>query len=187
MTTPVTRCFGHARGVLAGLMAAFVAVAVLSGCATPTPYKPSGEDSRTGYNEQRLGPNRYRVWFSGNSATPRETVENYLLYRSSELALQNGFTHFVFASQDTEVKTYYRETFDHWPGYGFYWHTWPWGHRSAFGGSFSSGTARPVTSYTAYADVVLLSAEQARDEPMAFDARMVQETIGPSIRTPSDR
>ncbi len=47
-----------------------------------------------GYSEERLDQNKFRVTFRGNSLTPRETVEDYLLYRAAELTLQNGFTHF---------------------------------------------------------------------------------------------
>jgi hypothetical protein len=154
-----------------------------AGCASQTPYKASDRDSRHGYAEQQLGPNRYRVRFSGNSQTPRETVENYLLYRAAEVTLSKGFTHFVFASQDTEAKTYYRNNFDDWPRAGFYWHTWPWGYGSGFGASVGTGTSRPITSYTAYADVVLLSLGEAGSEPEAFDARSVLESIGPMIQT----
>ena len=62
-----------------------VAAALLSSaCMTTTPYQPlkGGE----GYSEQRIESNRYTVRFFGNAQTPRQTVENYLLYRAAELS-----------------------------------------------------------------------------------------------------
>lgn len=169
--------------VRTGVFVAVVA-ALVAGCATkPTAYRASDPQSRHGYAEEQLGPNRFRVRFSGNSQTEREVVEDYLLYRAAEVTLSKGFTHFVFVNQDTEAKTYYRDTFDDWPRTGFYWHTWPWGYGSGFGASLSTSTSRPITSYTAYADVVLLSLGEAKSEPAAFDARDVLEAIGPRIRT----
>ena len=50
------------------------AIALVS-CATATPYGPS--DGRYGYSEQRIEDDRYRVTFSGNSSTSRETVERF--------------------------------------------------------------------------------------------------------------
>jgi hypothetical protein len=167
---------------LIGASAAIAAIALtLAACATQTPYQASGPDTRHGYAEQQLAENRYRVKFSGNSATPRETVENYLLYRAAEVTLSKGYTHFVFAAQDTEAKTYYRESFDDWPRAGFYWHNWPWGH--GFGAHVGTSTSRPITSYTAYADVILLAVGEAQGNPEAFDARSVLDSIGPYIRT----
>lgn len=169
--------------VRTGVLVALVA-GLAMGCASkPTPYRASDPESRHGYAEEQLGANRFRVKFSGNSQTEREVVEDYLLYRAAEVTLSKGFTHFVFASQDTEAKTYYRDTFDDWPRAGFYWHTWPWGYGSGLGASFGTSTSRPVTSYTAYADVVLLSLGEAKSEPEAFDARDVLEAVGPRIRT----
>ena len=55
---------------------------LLAACATPTPYQASGSDGGIyGYSEQRIEGDRYRITFSGNSLTDRETVETYLLYR----------------------------------------------------------------------------------------------------------
>jgi len=55
-----------------------------------------------GYSEQKLESNRYRVWFAGNSKTPRETVENYVLYRAAEITLDNGYDYFVMSERSTE-------------------------------------------------------------------------------------
>ncbi len=54
---------------------------VLTACTAPAPYAPREPGGNTGYTDQRLDENRYRVTFTGNSVTPRETVEDYLLLR----------------------------------------------------------------------------------------------------------
>ncbi len=60
----------------------------------PTNPSSAVRPSPGGYSEQQLEPNRWRVTFSGNSLTDRRTVENYLLYRSAELTLSQGFDWF---------------------------------------------------------------------------------------------
>ena len=53
---------------------------LLAACAAkPTPYQAA--QGGFGYSEQQTEENRYRVSFAGNSATSRQTVEEYLLYR----------------------------------------------------------------------------------------------------------
>ncbi|HSC60725.1 MAG TPA: hypothetical protein VLC29_05800, partial [Rhizomicrobium sp.] len=66
---------------VAGL-SAVLALSGLAGCVTPAPYGPKLERSGTGYTDERLAQNRYRVTYSGNTVTPRATVEDYLLYRA---------------------------------------------------------------------------------------------------------
>ncbi|MGF1552625.1 MAG: hypothetical protein ACFBWO_09015 [Paracoccaceae bacterium] len=70
---------------------------VVAGCAaSPTPYAPADplDASDRGYTDAALAPGRYRVAFSANSATPRETVEDYLLYRAAEVALTEQCPYF---------------------------------------------------------------------------------------------
>jgi len=70
---------------------------------------------------------RARVTFGGNSLTERETVENYLLYRSAEIAVERGFDYFTLAERDTEQKTRLQASpglssslYDPYFGYSFY-------------------------------------------------------------------
>ena len=77
----------------------------LGGCETPTPYQPivRGHTAAGGYSEVRLEPGRWRVSFSGNSLTSRETVDGYLLFRSAELTLQNGDDWFTLIDRDSRT------------------------------------------------------------------------------------
>ena len=96
-----------------GLKSALIGASlmILSACATTTPYqeasKPGGFD---GYTQTIIENDRARVSFGGNSLTERETVENYLLYRAAELAVERGFEHFTLIESDTESETRIRST-----------------------------------------------------------------------------
>ena len=156
------------------------AALALAACAAPTTYKPAEGPHSTGYADQRLAENRYRVTFSGNSATRRERVEDYLLLRAAEVTRDAGYAWFVFDTRDTETRTTYRTEFYGWPGWGvhlgWYWHSWAFEH---------DATAVPITRYEAYAEIVLLSAEQAKRDEHALSAADVIARLGPSAEPPS--
>ena len=167
---------------------AWLALLGLAACATgPAPYAPKTPKTSTGYTDQQLAQNRYRVTFTGNSRTSRETVENYLLLRSAEVTLDAGYDDFLFDTRDTKAKTTYMSTFTGWPGwggYGWYWHSWPYGPYGP--GPYSmDATARPITRYHAYAEIVLLTAAQAKSEPRAVDARQIIAHLRPPPPPPA--
>ena len=153
------------------------AALVLAGCETATPYHPSTEPGAAGYSDEQLTANRYRVTFTGNSATPRETVEDYLLLRSAEVTLKAGYHYFLFDTRDTKTKTTYHSDFAGWPGWpgrGWYWHSWAFGPDEM--------DARPVTRYEAYAEIVLMTDDQAKSEARAVDAQQVLDHIGSAAK-----
>lgn len=165
---------------------ASLALCSLAACATPpAPYAPKTPESSTGYTDQQLAHNRFRVTFTGNSVTSREVVENYLLLRSAEVTLGAGYDFFLFDTRDTKAKTTYRSTFSGWPGwggYGWYWHSWPYDPYWPDPGM--DATSRPITRYEAYAEIVLLTAEQAKTEPRALDAHEVIAHLRPPPAPP---
>jgi len=73
----------------------------LSACVTATPYQMAapGTAQAGGYAEMRVENDRWRVTFSGNSLTSRETVETNLLYRAAELTLAQGHDWFITADR----------------------------------------------------------------------------------------
>lgn len=165
---------------------------ILSGCATPTPYHaasltdPAHAD---GYRELRVEPERWRVAFSGNSLTSRETVETYLLYRAAELTLENGYDWFQTVERDTDehVTVVVHEPIGPWgPGwephwryaYGAGWRTWD---RHTAGPAFD---VRRVTAYEAVAEVVMRRGAKPADDARAFDARAVKASLEHSIIRP---
>ena len=157
---------------------------VLSACASPTTYMPATDDHGTGYTDQRLAENRYRVTFTGNSLTRREMVENFLLLRAAEVTRDAGYAWFAFDTRDTEAKTTYHTDFDPYPGwgpgFGWYRHSWrydPWD-------PYWDNTARPSTRYEAYAEIILLTPEQAKSDPHALQASDVIARLGPQAAPP---
>lgn len=161
--------------LIKSLIAAGLLASALSGCATATFYQPVANGY--GYTEQRIEKNRYRITFFGNSRTPKQTVENYLLYRAAELSLQAGYDYFVFASNDVDANTRYQQSFSGYYGYGDYF----WYPRAAFG---ASTMASPITEYEAQANVVMFSGKKRESDVRAFDAREVRANLEAQIVRP---
>jgi hypothetical protein len=170
----------------------------LASCVTATPYQPATGSGayRTGYWDEQLDSNHFRVTFAGNSLTSRETVERYLLYRAAELTVQNGFDHFVLVDRDTETKTstYVDRGFGP-SSFGGYWHPyWRW-YRPRFGWRSwdpfyddpfwdRDFDMRTVQRFEASANVATGRGPKPADNLRAFDAREVLERLGPNIQTP---
>ncbi len=162
------------------------AILGLGACATQTSYHPADTAHGAGYSDERLADNRFRVSFNGNSVTRRETVENYLLLRSAEVTRDAGFAWFVFDNRDTEAKTTYHSDFAPYPGFGpgfgWYFHSWRYNPWDPFWGP--NANSFPSTRYDAYAEIVLLTPEQAKADPHALRAADVIARLGPSAAPP---
>jgi hypothetical protein len=174
----------------------------LSACVSPTPYQPAVRGSATfgGYSETRIEPNRWRVNFSGNSMTSRETVEGYLLFRAAELTLQNGDDWFAIVDRRTDAKsrTYvdpdplyhpWYGGFGYWRpswrfrGRGFGWRTWD----PYFGDPFWADryNVQTIENFEASAEIITHKGVKPADDPRAFDAHAVVENLKPKIRYPA--
>jgi hypothetical protein len=176
------------RSLFLRFLSAAGAACLLAGCMTPTPYAPRTTGQATGYTDRALAHNRYRVTFTGNTVTPRETVESYLLLRAAEVTRAAGYTSFVFDTRNTKAYHSYQEVpvgpgpdpffarrFGRWGGYGF-------------GYGFDPMVDVVVrTNYDAYAEIVLLTPEQAAREPRALNAQEVISRIGPEAVPPNPR
>lgn len=148
--------------------------ATLTGCMAPSPYAPRTQGERTGYTDRELTQTRYRVTFTGNSVTPRETVEDYLLLRAAEVTRAAGYAAFVFDTRNTRADHRYEVL----PEPGPYWGL----HRGWGGWGFAYDPAADVvvqTNYDAYAEIVLLTPEQAAKEPRSINAADVIAHLGP--------
>jgi len=181
---------------IAAAALALGAASVLASCATPTPYQPatgSGQ-ARTGYWDEQIESDRFRVTFAGNSLTSRETVERFLLYRAAQLTVERGFDHFILSDRDTEKKT--RTYVDrplssgpwgYWgPSWRYYnprwgWRAWsPWYDRPFWDREVD---VRTVDRYEASAEIVVGRGPKPQNV-RAFSAREVLDNLGPSIVTP---
>ncbi len=163
------------RLIFTGTALAWLAV---SACAPEQPYfGPRDADHPTGYTDEKLDQNRYRVTYSGSSATNRESVENFLLLRAAQVTQQAGSNAFMFDMRDTKTHTTYFSDIPGWAGppyYGWYWHSW------AYGGLGDEVETRPITRYQAYAEIVLLTDAQAAKEPRAINAQSIIQRLGPT-------
>ena len=164
------------------ILSALALVLVLIGCAgRPTPYQPKAD--RTGYSQQQLDTQTWRVQFVGNIDTPRETVENYLLYRSAEIMLFGGYEKFVMLEKDIERNVEYRNT-------GYYTHFGydlrrrrHRGHRHGlrhYGPAYYS----PLVSYSGTATIRIYSGGPPPNNAPVYDAQEIVQQLGPTIVLP---
>ena len=156
----------------ARLCGAVLVVAIVSACATATPYQPlkGGE----GYAEQKLEPNRYRIAFAANSATPRQKARDYVLLRAAELTLEQGYDYFVLTGQSTGTEPR-SSAFS--VGLGGF----------SFGGSGGVGAGVGVGSgggsdFTQAADIVMFKGAKPENDPNAFDAHAVKDNLAGALK-----
>lgn len=162
---------------------ATISLLVLSGCASgPTLYQQRPHVSGHGFSDQALESDRVRVTFSGNSFTPRETVENYLLYRAAEVAVERGYRYFLPMQQDVE-RDEQRSAVATGIGGGFGRGWWNGG----FFGNVIIVDATPTNgreSYRASAVFKLFAEEPQQTNLNLFDAEEVFKNLGPNIERP---
>ncbi len=161
---------------LTGLIAVWLAL--LAGCATPTPYQAlhGGE----GYQSQQLETRRFRVEFYGNSLTSRNTVENYLLYRAAEITVDHGYKQFTVVEHHTEPVTRYIGSFNVGAGFGNYYGPF----YSPYNFGVGTGTSSPVTSYRASMIIVLTDGTTPADALRTYDAHDLMQRLGSQIQRP---
>ncbi len=191
----------------------FVAgIAVLTACATATPYQPStSADARNGFSEMQIENDRVRISFDGNSLTKRDTVETYLLYRAAELTKQKGYDYFTLTNRATDEKTRVQYTgFDD-PYYGYfdyaYYHPRYGWSNSHYRSRFSSRLGfydplydsfgysrwgnefdyREITRYRASAEVKFWQGQKPANADNAFDAQEVLDNLADSIVYPEEK
>lgn len=158
---------------------AFAAMCLLASCVGPTEYQPVGRGAE-GYAARQIADDRWRVSFAGNTVTPRATVEDYLLYRAAEIARDEGAAAFEVVTRETEANTTYLGAgagigF----GIGF--------HRRHFGAAALPFEARPITRYTAFAEIRLLDAETDATNADVYDAASVIAAVGPRLARPIEK
>ena len=175
---------------------------ILAACASVTPYQPASKPGGfDGYSQTMLENDRARVTFGGNSLTDRQTVENYLLYRTAQVAVERGFDHFTLQERDTEQKTRLSASpglrsgfYDPYFGYSFFRPHYGWSrfhpysrfggfgrYRRGFGAAFydpfydpffNDFDVRGITKYRATAEAKF-GRGPAPDDTRSFDAQEV--------------
>lgn len=173
----------------------------LSACETSTPYQPIGSGQVSGgYSDVRLANDRYRVTFSGNTFTSRDTVEGYLLYRAAELTLEKGFDWFTIENRHLahDVETHVEPDPHYQPWYGSAYAYWTpsWRYRRPnagwvewspyWGDPFwaAATDVHTVQRFQATAEISLHHGAKPPDDPAAFEARRVIQNLEPKIERP---
>jgi hypothetical protein len=190
---------------IAAIAASLALAGLVGACATATPYQPNlpGQQVSGGFSDVQIEPNRYRVTFTGNTLTSRETVEAYLLYRAAELTVQSGADWFSVVDRQTDrdrrtyvepdpfYRPWYGPAYGYWRPYwryyggGFGWRTWD----PFWGDPFWADRmdVRTVEKFEATAEIVTHRGAKPADDPRAFDARAVIDNIGPRVVRPQPR
>ncbi|MGI9451356.1 MAG: CC0125/CC1285 family lipoprotein [Geminicoccaceae bacterium] len=157
------------RSILAAAM-----LAVLTACTvSPTPYQVEGENG--GYSEQQIEEDRYSVKFVGNSATPRDTVEEYALFRAAEVTLENGHDYFKVVSR--EIEPVVKSSSGVYPRVG----VGLGGGNVGLGVSTGFGSGRADYSYAAYLDIVVYDGDKPDDDRDAYVALDVIDNLKAKI------
>lgn len=181
--------------------APILALALLAGCETATPYQPLGFPGASGgFTDQQLDASHFRVSFFGNSLTSRQQVENYLLYRAAELTLSRGSTCFTMVNHGTDRQTSvqvnpYGSGFGAYGGFYPYWSPrWsmhgPFGWHSYdpfFGGPFFPGQydVNTIDRYQASAEIAI--SPNCPAGPATFNAQQVVQNLQRYVVYPKPR
>ncbi|MEL7031609.1 MAG: hypothetical protein AAGL97_04395 [Pseudomonadota bacterium] len=159
---------------------AAISALLIVGCASTPIYERAEDLNDFGYSDQKIEENRYRVSYNGDASTPRAMVENYLLYRMSEITLEQDYDYFKVIDTDTECHTEYETLGDQpctranasapmFPYCGFGYVCNP------------SQTIRETKRYEAVASITLHNGEKPAEDPHAFSALAVQENLRDEI------
>jgi hypothetical protein len=153
----------------------------LAACTTtPTPYAAATGD--LGYRDQQIETNRYRVSFTGNSATPVNRVQDYALYRAAELTVANGYDYFEVANRSTDSSGGAVGGPSVGVGLG--------GFSGGSGGvgiglsSILGGGGGYSQGYTVSMDIVMFRGEKPPADQSAYDAHQVLQRLRPTIQAP---
>jgi len=153
------------------VLAALSIAVVLSSCATP--YQRTGFTG--GFSETQLQPNVFSVHFRGNGYTSRQRSSDFTMLRCAELALQNGFTHFVIADSSQTTKTSMYNTGGSSRTYGTVNKIGNTSYGS-FNTHHSGGTSVPInkprSSYT-----IVCFREKPEGNALAFDAAFLANSL----------
>jgi hypothetical protein len=169
--------------------AAVSAALVLGACAQTPLYKPQTSNSSSGYAEQQLDRNNYRVTFSGKRSSSREMVEDGLMLRAAEVTRQAGYSHFTVDERDTQQE--HRGGYAYGPGWGW-GGGWGWG-RGRYGRYglydpwYDMGfyyDAYRNERYVASANISMLTPDEARGVPNAISADEVIANLRDKVAPP---
>lgn len=153
---------------------------LLVACASGPIYRPAPQPGDYGYRDTMLTSQQFRVSFSGDDGTARETVENFALFRAADVALSHGANRFHIVSHETSPITSYN---DYGPsanfGYGFGYPYWGTGFGYNTGGF----------SQTRYETVLMIriGPDVPDQGPEIYDANQVKQNLAPIVAADQKR
>lgn len=83
---------------------AITALLLAGACASTSPYREATSASASGYSEQVVETDRYRVQYRMAGRDAR-AAQDYALLRAAELTLEKGYSTFEIVSRDAETST----------------------------------------------------------------------------------
>jgi hypothetical protein len=87
-------------------------VLAVSACASGPAYQPAASATATGYSEQRIENDRWRVRYTGTSRMSSAQVQDYALMRAAEVTLANGGQWFEVVNADTDKDLRHRSSIE---------------------------------------------------------------------------
>ncbi len=136
----------------------------LAACATaPTPFQVATADG--GYTDRKLEAGRYQVTFTGNSATPKEAVENAALFRAAQVTLKADHDYFKVVSSNVEAAP-----------------------NSPGGGGFASslfGGGGDDAGHVSTLDIAVFEGKKPDDDQNTYKARDVIKQLKDNVLTPA--
>lgn len=143
----------------------------LSGCATP--YQKNGLTG--GYSDVQLGENIFQVSFRGNGKTSFERANDFILLRSAEVAIENGFEYFVIADSLRSSKDYTRTTPTRSRTTGSVYDTGSYSHVSAT--TRTSGGRTYTVSKPRLTNKIVCYKDKPEVEGLVFKATFVKDSL----------
>jgi hypothetical protein len=147
----------------------------LAACSSPSVYAPSTGPHASGFTENRIEADRWRVTYRGGGGASSAQVDDYALLRAAELTLENGYDWFRVENRYTEASGGGGGGLSIGVGGG------SWGSHSGVGGGVSTGV--PLGGGAALATTLEISMGKGEKPPArdAYDARSVQAAIRPRV------
>lgn len=146
----------------------------LTACASGPVYRAASNPGGYGYRDTMLTSDQYRVSFSGDYGTARETVENFALFRAADVALSRGYDYFRVNSRETSPivsQGNYGPTASVGYGLGFpYWGT----------GIGYTGGGVTETRYEAVLQIQL-GADLPKNGPNVYNALQLKQNLAPVV------
>ncbi len=173
---------------------ALMMITLLTGCETS--YGPTGEYGgfpHGGYTDSNVNANTAIVSFVGNYFTPQNDIDNYLLYRSAKVTLENGYNYFVITSTSSSCKNIEvaTATTDHVTTNPPQLHRTYYSHTKYAGYSVSntrtprfyqfSAPCHQAQTHSATSVIKMFEGPVPAGLPRAFNAQDVIAHVGPSL------